>query len=147
MWTRARRLTPAACAIRAAPRVPHWPGDSPSASMISWSSQHMQSIRSASFASSVTESQGWVSPVNTTLPAGVSKRYANESKKGCTCSAGAGSNLPVAAGEYETGADVGCLHMGRSARERSAAVLVDALAERMPDARLPVVREYALALV
>lgn len=89
MWTRASVLTPAVCAICAAPSVPHCPGDSPWVFMVCWSSQHMQSMMSAFWASWVTDWQGCVSPVKTMLPAGVSKRYARESRYGWTCSAGA----------------------------------------------------------
>ena len=60
---------------------------------------------------------------------------------------GSGCYLPVAAGEDGAGADVGCGYMGWSSRERTAAVLVDALAEGVADARLPVVGEDAFVLV
>ena len=58
--------------MRAASLVPHWRDASPFSSITSWSSQHMQSIMSASRARSTTESHGSVSPVNTMLPSGLS---------------------------------------------------------------------------
>src|SRR5438445_328442 len=57
--------------MRAAPLVPHWPPASPSASMTSWSFQHMHTSASAPCARSMTLWQGWVSPVKTMLPVGV----------------------------------------------------------------------------
>lgn len=65
----------------------HRPVYSPFASITAWSSQRMHSIMSAPRASSVTESQGWVSPVNITLPSAESTRWAKESSHGWACSA------------------------------------------------------------
>ena len=56
-------------------------------------------------------------------------------------------DLPVGAGEDGAGADVGCGYVGRPARKTAAAVLVDALAEGVADARLPVVGEDAFVFV
>ena len=147
MWTSARRFTPAVCAMRAAPRVPHWPGASPSASMISWSSQHMQSMRSASLASSVSGVAGLSVASEDDAARGGVEAICEGVKEGLNMLGGGCGDLPVAAGEDGAGAYIGCEHMRGFAWEVAASVLVDALAERMADARLPVVGEDAFVLV
>ena len=149
MWTSISFLTFAACAICAAPVVPHCPNASPSWSMISWSSQHMHSMTSALRASSVTESHGWVSPVKTMdFPPLVSSRYAREVEVWLDVFGWSGCGLPhLSAVLTVPGSDVAGVNDGWFAWQGAASVYVDALAQGMADACDPVVCEDAFFFV
>ena len=147
MWTSARRLTPAACAIRRRAEGAALAGGfavgvhdllvipAHAEHEIGVLRQLSYGVAGLSVAGEDDAARGGVEAVCEGV------------KEGLDMHGGGCGDLPVAAGEDGAGAYIGCEHVRGPAWERTAAVLVDALAEGVAYTRLPVVREDAFVLV